>query len=47
MDILELIHLDTLLPEHRPYACHWNNCLKAFARRSDLVRHLRIHTNER
>ncbi|KAI9591142.1 hypothetical protein BDF19DRAFT_389741 [Syncephalis fuscata] len=47
MDILELIHLDTLLPEHRPYACHWDNCPKAFARRSDLVRHLRIHTNER
>jgi hypothetical protein len=31
----------------RPFVCDDINCAKAFARRSDLIRHKRIHANDR
>ncbi|KAL1915150.1 uncharacterized protein VTP21DRAFT_7631 [Calcarisporiella thermophila] len=45
MDILELIHLDQTTI--KPFRCEWHGCSKAFARRSDLARHWRIHNDDR
>ncbi|KAG7001793.1 hypothetical protein FOFC_20925 [Fusarium oxysporum] len=31
----------------RPFQCDWQSCPKSFTRKSDFVRHYRIHTDER
>jgi uncharacterized Zn-finger protein len=31
----------------KPFICLWENCGKQFTKKSDLIRHVRIHNNER
>ncbi|CAO3628348.1 unnamed protein product [Mucor fragilis] len=45
MDIRNLLN-DPVIDE-KPFSCTWAECSKSFSRRSDLSRHIRIHTGER
>lgn len=45
MDIRNLLN-DPIVDE-KPFSCTWTECSKSFSRRSDLSRHIRIHTGER
>ncbi|WVR09382.1 hypothetical protein IAU60_006449 [Kwoniella sp. DSM 27419] len=52
MDVLDLVNDNNQVgighdAHARPHVCEWEQCDKAFARKSDLARHCRIHTNDR
>ncbi|XAO26082.1 hypothetical protein I312_104916 [Cryptococcus bacillisporus CA1280] len=52
MDVLDLVNDHNHVGaghngQTRPYVCTFGTCDKAFARKSDLARHYKIHTNDR